>query len=167
MESDTTPYVPIYIEIEKGSNLKYEYNKTTKQLDLDRVLPPPHVYPYSYGFIPNTLGEDGDELDVLVVSESSFPPNTWLAGYIIGALLMSDEKGVDHKILAVLKSDFETNNIRDIYDLPSDRMESIQTFFANYKKNEPGKWSVVDGFVGRNCATKIYKQSLWKKTKLD
>ena len=155
--------VPVYIEIEKGSNLKYEYNKTTSKLELDRVLSPPHVYPYSYGFILNTLAEDGDELDVLIVSEEAIPSDTRLAAYIVGALLMSDEKGCDHKILAVSKEDYITNSIRNIHDIPPHHLESIQTFFANYKKNDIGKWSNVEGFIDRDYAIQIYKQSLVKK----
>lgn len=161
---ETTPKSPInvYIEIEKGSNFKYEFNKQTNQLELDRILSEPHVYPYAYGFIPNTLAEDGDELDILVITESEIPikNDTYIDVCIVGALLMEDEHGNDHKILAIPKPEYETGNIQSLYDISSDILESIQTFFANYKKNEPDKWSIVNGFVGKPAAMQIYKKSL-------
>ena len=155
----TETLINVYIEIEKGSNLKYEFNKQTNQLELDRVLSSPHVYPYAYGFIPYTLAEDGDELDVLVVSDTARIQNdTYIDVYIVGALLMEDEHGNDHKILAV--PNYENGGIRSLYDIPADRLESIQTFFSNCEKNEPDKWSVVHGFVGKPAAIKLYQKSI-------
>lgn len=149
-----------YIEVEKGSNLKYEFNKQTGRLELDRMLPQPHSYPYSYGFITDTLAEDGEELDVLIVSETSIPSNHKITAYIVGALLMEDEKGHDHKILAVCDNDYFYGNLRDITDVSSDALEKIQTFFANYKINEPDKWSRVQGFVNTEYARDIYAKSV-------
>jgi inorganic pyrophosphatase len=153
-------HVYAFIEIEKGSNIKFELNKQTNTLEVDRMLPQPHVYPYSYGFIPNTLAEDGDELDILIVSDTRFGNNHTMTAYIIGALLMEDEKGTDDKILAVCDNDYFYGNKRNLTDLSSDQLESIQTFFANYKLNEPGKWSKVHGFVDRTYAYEIYQRSL-------
>lgn len=153
-------HIHAFIEIEKGSNLKFELNKQTKRLELDRMLPQPHVYPYSYGFIPNTLAEDGDELDVLIISKMAIPQNHTITAYIIGALSMEDEKGIDNKILAVCDNDYFYENIRDITDLSSDILESIQTFFANYKLNDPDKWSRVYGFVNSVAAHQLYDQSV-------
>jgi inorganic pyrophosphatase len=160
MEIISEPAVPIFIEIPKGSNQKYEYCKQQGKLVLDRVLPEPFVYPYSYGFIPNTLADDGDELDALVLCDEPIPSDTRLAAHIIGALLMEDEKGIDHKILAVLDSDYESGAIRDISDIPAFQLESIQSFFSNYKFGEPEKWSSVKGFVSKKGARQIYKSSL-------
>jgi inorganic pyrophosphatase len=157
----TETLINVYIEIEKGSNLKYEFNKQTNQLELDRVLSGPHVYPYAYGFIPNTLAEDGDELDVLVVCDVPnyrIQNDTYIDVYIVGALLMEDEHGNDHKILAV--PNYESGDIQSLYDIPADRLESIQTFFSNCEKNEPDKWSIVHGFVGKPAAIKIYQTSI-------
>jgi len=151
--------VSAFIEIEKGSNLKFELNKQTNVLELDRMIPQPHVYPYSYGFITNTLAEDGDELDILVLSDKPIPRNITISAYIIGALLMEDEKGKDDKIIAVTDNDYFYGNKRDISDITSDITESIQTFFANYKLNEPDKWSRVYGFVNQKYATEIYQRS--------
>lgn len=157
----TETLINVYIEIEKGSNLKYEFNKQTNQLELDSVLSSPHVYPYAYGFIPYTLAEDGDELDVLVVSDTARIQNdSYIDVYIVGALLMEDECKTYHKLLAVTTSDYESGDIRSLYDIPADRLESIQTFFSNCEKNEPDKWSIVHGFVGKPAAIKIYQTSI-------
>lgn len=164
METIPQSSINVYIEIAKGSNFKYEFNKQTNQLELDRILTDPHVYPYAYGFIPNTLAEDGDELDVLVITKDNdttpIKNDTYIDVCIVGALLMEDEHGNDHKILAVPQTEYETGNIQSLYDISSDILESIQTFFANYKKNEPDKWSIVKGFVGKPAAIQIYEKSL-------
>ena len=162
MENQPETPISVYIEIEKGSNFKYEFNKQTNQLELDRILTEPHVYPYAYGFIPHTLAEDGDELDVLVVTENATPikNDSYIEAYIVGALLMEDEHGNDHKVLAIPKDEYETGTIHSLYDMSAETLESIQTFFANYKKNEPDKWSIVSGFVGKPGAMQLYKKSL-------
>jgi inorganic pyrophosphatase len=105
------------------------------------------------------LAEDGDELDILVISDETIPINTHASVYIIGALLMEDEKGRDEKILTVTESDYSSGKITDIHDLPSYITESIQTFFASYKQSEPNKWSRVDGFVNQEFAIQIYEKS--------
>ena len=165
IQEQMSTHIHAFIEIEKGSNLKYEFNKQTKRLELDRMLPQPHVYPFSYGFIPNTLAEDGDELDILIVSDKVMPNNHTMTAYIIGALLMEDEHGQDNKILAVCDNDYFYGNTRDITDLSSDILESIQTFFANYKINEPDKWSRVYGFVNSVAAHNIYNRSVQAHSK--
>jgi inorganic pyrophosphatase len=162
MENISETPISVYIEIEKGSNFKYEFNKQTNQLELDRILTEPHVYPYAYGFIPHTLAEDGDELDVLVVTENATPikNDSYIEAYIVGALLMEDEHGNDHKVLVIPKTEYETGIIQSLYDMSAETLESIQTFFANYKKNEPDKWSIVGGFVGKSSAMQLYKKSV-------
>ena len=130
--------VKTYIEIEKHSNLKYEYDKTLNQLILDRILPYPYFYPYAYGFIPNTLAKDNDELDVLIISNYKIEKDQFYEAYIIGVLLMEDEQGVDEKILCVV--DEEYDGIKDIEDLDDNVLENIHWFFSNYKKKSPGKW---------------------------
>ena len=157
--------IDVFIEIEKGSDHKYEYNHETHTLQLDRVLTPPHVYPFAYGFIPGTRADDGDELDILVLTDTvDIPRNTHQRVYIIGALLMEDEKGNDEKILTVLAPDYETGRIVNIDDIPSETLVSIQTFFANYKLDEPGKWSRVHGFVHRKYAYHIYDKTILSTT---
>jgi inorganic pyrophosphatase len=152
--------VKIYVEIEQFSNQKYEWNKETESLELDRVLPYPYFYPFSYGFIENTLAQDGDELDALIITNEPIKKDTFYMVYIVGVLIMEDEKGMDEKILCVLEKDYE--HIKEITDLnETDRM-NIHWFFTNYKKSTPGKWSKVHSFEKRDQAIQIYD-----KTKLN
>jgi inorganic pyrophosphatase len=105
--------VEVYIEIEKHSNYKYEYNKETNALELDRILPYPYFYPYAYGYIPNTLAMDGDDLDILIISDrDNIKKDTFYKVFIVGVLIMEDEKGMDEKVLCVLDEDRE--KIKDI-----------------------------------------------------
>ena len=150
--------VRVYIEIEKHSNQKYEFNKTENKLELDRVLPYPYFYPYAYGFIENTLAMDGDELDVLIITDKEIKNDNWYDVHMIGVLIMSDEKGLDEKILCVLPEDYE--NISDI-DLLSDEIkDNIHWFFSNYKSKTPNKWATVEGFDNKNAAMRVYNKSL-------
>jgi inorganic pyrophosphatase len=149
--------VRVYIEIERDSNKKYELNKNTGELELDRVLPYPDYYPCAYGFIENTLAMDDDELDAVILTDRELKNNEWYDAYIIGVLVMSDEKGLDEKILCVLKEDYEL--INDFYLLPDEIKENIHWFFSNYKNKTPGKWSHVEGFQNKEEAIKIYEKS--------
>lgn len=151
--------VKVYVEIEQFSNIKYEYNKQTTQLEIDRLLHKPYVYPYAYGFILNTLAEDGDELDILIVSDKKniFENDAYYNVYIIGALDMEDEKGRDQKVLCVTEEDYA--QIKDITDLTNDIKTNISTFFANYKNDTPGKWSKVTHFMDKSEALELYKQT--------
>jgi inorganic pyrophosphatase len=150
--------VNVYIEIEKGSNIKYEYDKDKKELVIDRILDAPFVYPYSYGFIPNTLAKDNDELDVLIITDKPISNNSFYDVYIIGALVMEDEKGMDEKIITVLEEDYET--IKDIDDLDEKKKDNIFTFFSEYKKKSIGKWSKVIGYINKDLSIQLYKNSL-------
>lgn len=152
--------VEFCIEIEKDTTTKYEYNKTTHKLEIDRIVPIP--YPYDYGFFPNTLAEDGDELDMLFISSISKPPiaGEYLFvsyGYIVGGLSMEDEKGMDEKIFVVSEEDYETfqtmnlNEKEKIYD-------KIAHFFENYKKDEPGRWSKIHYFMDEYSAIQLYNK---------
>lgn len=160
MSSDTL--VEIVVEIERHSNLKWEYDRANDSLFLDRVLQYPYFYPYAYGFFPNTLGNDGDELDVLLISDKKYPnynvEKKQIRGYIIGGLMMFDEKGADEKIFVVpveemdeylSKSDAEKTRMRD----------NIIWFFTNYKKNELDKWSRVESLLSLEQAVEIYNSA--------
>jgi len=149
--------VRVYIEIEKDSNKKYELNKTTGQLELDRILPYPYYYPCAYGFIENTLAMDDDELDAVIITDKELLKDQWYDTFIIGVLVMSDEKGLDEKIICLLKEDYEI--ITNICLLPEEILENIYWFFSNYKNKTPGKWSHVEGFRDREDAIKIYEKS--------
>ena len=150
--------VKVYIEIEKGSNIKYEFDKEQNKLLIDRILPDPFFYPYAYGFIPNTLAKDGDDLDILVITDKHLNKDAFYDAYIVGVLVMEDEKGMDEKILCVLEEDIE--NIQHITDLDEQILDKIYKFFSNYKKNTYGKWSNVTGFENRDFAINLYKKSI-------
>ena len=152
----------VYIEIERGSNHKYEYNHETRQLELDRVLPEPYVYPYAYGFVPNTLAEDGDELDVLVISNTHIARDTTINCQVVGLLEMVDEKGRDEKLIAVPVAEYVDGVIEDVHDLPRSTLETIRHFFANYKVAEEGRWSEVGEYRGRRNADVLINQCLVK-----
>lgn len=143
------------IEITQGSQVKYEHDIEKDCLVVDRFLTTSAVYPANYGYIPDTLSEDGDPIDVVVLCEHELLPGTELPIVVIGALLTVDEKGRDPKILAVphprLRSFYsKMTDINDISDIEKSR---ISHFFETYKQNEPGKFSEVGAWQTANEAT--------------
>ena len=140
--------VNVLIEIPMGSNIKYEYDEEEEVVKVDRVLYTSMMYPFNYGFIPGTLEEDGDPLDVLVISDYAIYPGTAIEARPIGILYMRDEEGEDAKIIAVPKDKIDPtySNIRDIIDLPEAVKNKIVHFFEHYKELEPGKWVKVSGW---------------------
>ena len=150
--------IKVYIEIEQFSNIKYEFDKIQNKLIVDRVLDDPFVYPYPYGYIPGTLADDKDELDVLIISNKKIINDSYYDVYIIGCLVMEDEKGMDEKILCVLEEDYD--KINDIHMLTKNTKDSIYNFFSNYKKKSIGKWSKVIGFINKDLAIELYKKTL-------
>jgi inorganic pyrophosphatase len=152
--------VEVFIEIEKFSNQKYEINKTTGKLELDRILPYPYFYPYAYGFIPNTLAMDGDDLDALIITDIPLKKDNTYKAKIVGVLVMEDEKGMDEKVLCVLHDD--SININDISDFETDVLDNIKWFFKNYKNKTPGKWSNVTGYENREHAIYLYETTMLK-----
>jgi len=149
-----TEIVDVYVEIEKHSNLKYEFDKTNQTLALDRILPYPYFYPYAYGYIPNTLAADGDELDALIITDrQDLKKDTFYSAHIIGVLIMEDEKGMDEKVLCVLDED--CTEIRDIYQLSDQIKDDIEWFFSNYKSKNECKWSKVMGFEDKFTALQL------------
>jgi inorganic pyrophosphatase len=150
--------VRVYIEIEKDSNQKYEYNHNTKTLELDRVLKEPFVYPYNYGFIVGTKAKDNDELDALILTNKNISKDSFVDVFIIGVLVMEDEKGMDEKVLCVLKEDYDKLN--KLSDIDDEIKKKIHYFFSNYKNNTEGKWSKVYNFEDKNFAIKLYNECL-------
>ena len=150
--------IKVYIEIEQFSNKKYEFNKRAKKLELDRILPYPYFYPFSYGFIPNTLGKDGDELDALIITNHPLKNNQYYMAYIVGVLIMEDEQGMDEKILCVLEEDWNTKN--DVTLIDTITKDKLEWFFSNYKSSTPNKWSKVYGFQNREFAVELYNKSI-------
>jgi inorganic pyrophosphatase len=148
--------VSCYIEIEKNSNLKYEFDKEQQKLVLDRVLVAPYYYPFAYGFIPNTLGNDGDDLDILVITDKEVHIDTMIKGYIIGALVMEDEHGMDEKVFIVPEDEYI--NLTDVEQMDSRVIHKIVSFFSNYKNKDKDKWSKVHGIMSKVDAIKLYEK---------
>jgi inorganic pyrophosphatase len=153
--------IKVYIEIEKNSNLKFEYNHKSKKLELDRILKFPFFYPYAYGFALDTKASDGDELDILIITDKIILNDTYYEVYIIGVLIMEDENGLDEKVLCVFEEDYE--KINDLSKLDVNVKDKINKFFTNYKDNEKGKWSKVYGFEDKITAIKLYEKYSQKK----
>jgi len=128
--------VDVFVEIPKGSRTKYELDKKTGRIRLDRVLFSSVHYPADYGFVTDTLAGDGDPLDALVVVEEPTFPGCVVPARPIGTLLMRDSKGEDEKILAVPIGDPRFDEIKELTDLPKHWLREIETFFATYKELE-------------------------------
>jgi inorganic pyrophosphatase len=137
------------IEISKGSKQKYELDKSTGMLILDRVLFTSTHYPANYGFIPRTLSDDGDPLDVLVLCQEPILPMTLVECYPIGVLKMLDDTNVDEKIIAIPFGDPSMNCYKDISDLPLHMFNEIRHFFEVYKQLEKNKKTKVEHILGR------------------
>ncbi|MDD3386425.1 MAG: inorganic diphosphatase [Candidatus Pacebacteria bacterium] len=153
--------INIFIENPKGTSNKYELDKESGKIMLDRALYSSVFWPFEYGFIENTLADDGDPLDALVlVNEPTFP-GCVIPSKIIGMLNMEDEGGLDYKIIAVPddKIDPRFKHINDISDLTEHQRKEIQEFFEIYKRLEPNKWVKVTGLEPKETAEKIIEQS--------
>ncbi len=124
------------IEIPMGSSVKYELDKETGLMRLDRVLYSAVFYPANYGFIPQTLAEDGDPLDVLVLCQEPVAPLTLVNSRAIGLMTMIDSGKKDHKVLAVAVHDPEYDGFREAAELPAHRLAMLRRFFQDYKKLE-------------------------------
>ncbi|SDH62770.1 inorganic pyrophosphatase [Leifsonia sp. 98AMF] len=136
----------VVIEIPKGSRNKYEVDHETGRVYLDRVLFTSFVYPTDYGFFENTLGDDGDPLDALVLLEYPLFPGVGVKVRPVGVLNMSDEAGGDAKVIAVPYKDPRWQHIQDVDDIPEQTRKEIEHFFARYKDLEPGKFVNIDGW---------------------
>ena len=145
------------IEIPKNSRLKYEINKQG-HLCLDRVLPNGLVFPGNYGFIPNTLAKDSDALDVLVICDYEIQSLCRVKCRPVGVLIMTDEKGLDEKIIAVPSFDRTYDSINNIEDFPDRTLKEIDFFFTFYKKLEPEKWTKIDEYKGREDALQLIEK---------
>ena len=147
------------IEIPKGGRNKYELDKQTGLLKLDRVLYTATHYPANYGFIPRTYAGDEDPLDVLVLCQEEIQPMALVEAYPIGVLKMIDQEQVDEKIIAISKQDPFLNIYNDIKEVPPHISAEIMHFFEVYKQLE-GKQTSVDEMLGREEAEKIIEESI-------
>ncbi len=150
------------IEIPQGSNVKYELDKESGAIFVDRFLFTPMFYPANYGFIPGTLADDGDPLDVLVISNQPVVPGSVIRCRPIGVLIMEDEKGLDEKILAVpvSKLDAAFEGVKEFSDLPQSVLNQIKHFFEHYKDLEPGKWVKLKDYKGSDEAKKLIEKAV-------
>ena len=147
------------IEIPRGSRAKYELDKDTGMLRIDRVLYSSVYYPHNYGFIPNPYGDDKDPLDILVISQVEVVPMCLLEARVIGVMRMLDGGEGDDKIIAVAANDMSVNHISDISEMPSHMLKELRSFFDDYKKLE-NKEVVVEDFQGRELALEIIDQAI-------
>jgi inorganic pyrophosphatase len=142
--------VQAIIEISRGSKAKYEVDKESGLLKLDRVLHAAFYYPINYGFIPKTFAGDNDPLDILVLSQIDFEPLSIVSAKVIGVMRMID-KGIDDKIIAVCQNDISVSHINSLEELPPHLMSEIKHFFEQYKKLEQTTVK-VDEFYGKEKA---------------
>ena len=147
------------IEIPKGSNCKYELDKYTGLLRLDRVLYTSTHYPANYGFIPRTYADDGDPLDVLVLCNEPILPMTLIRVYPIGVMRMLDDGHVDDKVIAIPFSDPSYNNISSIDELPAHVFDEIMHFFKVYKQLE-NKQTDIKELYSRKEAVKVVSKAI-------
>ncbi len=151
--------VNVIIEISKGSKNKYELDKKTGLIKLDRVLYSAMHYPLDYGLIPKTYCEDGDPLDILVISTESLLPGVLVEARVIGAMRMIDSGEQDDKLIGVVAEDPRLNHINDIEDVGEHTLKEIRHFFEHYKDLQ-GKKVEVKEFLGKQQALKILKDSI-------
>ena len=159
---DFPNHINVIIEVPMNADpVKYEMDKDSGAIFVDRFIATPMYYPCNYGFIPGTLSEDGDPADVLVVSDFPVISGSVITAKPVGVLVMEDEKGMDEKIIAVpakkLNSQYE--NINNYKELPGSLLNKIIHFFERYKDLEKGKWVKIKGFEDATKAIKIINES--------
>ncbi len=147
------------IEIPKGSSCKYEIDKATGLLKLDRVIYSSFHYPVNYGFIPRTLGDDGDPLDILVLSSESIAPLCLVEATVIGNMQMIDNGETDDKIIAVAATDPSVNHINDIGELPAHFTDVLKNYFEQYKVLE-NKKVIIDKFQNKETAYAVIERAV-------
>ena len=151
---------PAVIEIPKGSRNKYEVDHETGRVYLDRVLFTTFVYPTDYGYFENTLGLDGDPVDVLVLLDYPLFPGVGLNVRPVAVFNMTDDGGSDAKVIAVLEKDVRWSHIQDLADIPEFTKKEIEHFFEHYKDLEPNKWVKTEGWQGRTEAEAIVEEGI-------
>ncbi len=147
------------IEISRGSKAKYEVDKPSGLLRLDRVVFAAFAYPINYGFIPQSLGDDGDPLDILVLSEVSIEPLCLVKAKVIGYMEMIDSGQGDEKIIAVAEGDMSVSHINSIEELPANFKAELKHFFLHYK-NLLNKEVLVEDFKGKAEAIAVIEKSI-------
>lgn len=149
--------IDVTIEIPKHSNVKYEYDRETKAIKVDRILYGSEMYPQNYGFIPEALDWDGDELDIFVLADQSFMPGVQIPARIIGAMEMVDNGETDTKLIGVIACDPRYDHIKTLQDVNEHLLKEMSNFFQNYKILQ-NKKVVVKGFKDVQWALKEYEE---------
>jgi inorganic pyrophosphatase len=155
--------VNVIIEVPLGGQpIKYEMDKEAGTLVVDRFLYTPMSYPGNYGFVPHTLSEDGDPIDVLVCNTRPLMPGCVINARPIGVLIMEDNAGQDEKIIAVPSSRLTKryDKVGDVTDMPEITLQQIEHFFEHYKDLEPGKWVKIGDWQGTEIARKLIAESI-------
>jgi inorganic pyrophosphatase len=159
MAASSKNVIDVVVEIPKGSRNKYEFDPARGVMRLDRRLFSATTYPADYGYVPETLGEDGDPLDALVLLDDPTFPGCWIRARPLGLLVMEDEKGPDAKIITVIDGDPLWESVEEIDQLPKNLLEEIKHFFNIYKTLEPDKVSSAAGYEGLDAAIKEIEAS--------
>ena len=160
---NTPDEINVVIEIPAHSDpVKYEVDKDTGAMFVDRYLYTEMRYPCNYGFVPHTLSLDGDPIDVMVVGNRPLVPGSVVRARPVGVLMMTDDKGPDEKILAVPHPNLTAyyDKIATYHDLPDILIQKIEHFFKHYKDLETGKWSQVDGWAGIEKARELIAEAV-------
>jgi inorganic pyrophosphatase len=155
--------VNVVIEVPIGGEpIKYEMDKASGALVVDRFLYTSMRYPGNYGFIPHTLSGDGDPCDVVVVNTRAIAPGAVMSCRIVGVLIMEDQAGEDEKLIAVPSSWLTAryNGVQNYTDLPAITIQQIEHFFAHYKDLEPGKWVKVKGWADAAAARQMVVEGI-------
>ena len=155
--------VNVIIEVPVGGQpIKYEMDKEAGTLVVDRFLHTPMTYPGNYGFVPHTLSEDGDPIDVLVCNTRPLVPGCVINVRPIGVLLMEDNSGKDEKVIAVPVPELTKRyqNVTNYTDLPDITLKQIQHFFEHYKDLEPGKWVKIDDWQDAATAKRYITEAI-------
>ncbi|PIR98409.1 MAG: inorganic pyrophosphatase [Candidatus Colwellbacteria bacterium CG10_big_fil_rev_8_21_14_0_10_41_28] len=151
--------VDVVVEIPKGSRNKYEFDEETGDIRLDRVLRSAVHYPGDYGEVPNTLGEDGDPLDAIIINRFPVFPGCVVPVRILGVLEMIDSGDNDEKLVGVPEGDPEFADWKDLNDVPLSTRDEIKEFFSSYKNLERGKEVQVKEWLGVDKAEEILKKA--------
>jgi len=159
LSTDIRQWFPAFIEIPKGTKVKYELDKATGLLKVDRILYSAVHYPANYGFIPQTYCDDEDPLDVLVLCQEEVAPQVLLRARAIGVMRMRDDKGIDDKIIAVHVDDPTFNGYQSVSDLPAHKLRELQRFFLDYKQLED-KQVIVEAPLGVQEAQTIIRDAI-------
>lgn len=157
--SEVPEIVNAIIEIPKNTRAKYELDKESGLLKLDRVLYASMYYPANYGFIPQTYCDDDDPLDILILSSITIQPLCLVEAKVIGVMRMVDGDEKDDKIIAVAKHDMSVNHIDDVSELPRHFFRELRNFFEDYKKLE-NKEVIVEEFQKKDVAIEVVNQSI-------